>query len=112
MSRDAIATHLAGVLTSGWNIRVFTEVNWGLDKHWEIAKVAGMLADRIERDKAFYRTPEMVQTLGTSIRQDLDRLGTRSGRDWIKDTDFTAYVNGSAMAGYLREGKSPLAGIK
>lgn len=112
MSRDAIATHLAGVLTDGWNIRVFTEVNWGLDQQWPASKIAGMLADRIERDKAFYRTPEMVQTLGTSIRQDLDRLGTRTGRDWIKDTDFEKYVNGSEMTSYLREGKSPLAGIK
>lgn len=111
MSKSAIAKQLESVLTTGWNIRVFTVVNWGMDDRWSISKIAGMLAERIERDDAFHRTPAMVQTVGTAIRADLDKLGTRSGRDWIEDKDFEKYVNGATLTTHINRGKSPLAGI-
>jgi len=115
MSRDAIQRHLKTVLTKSWDVRVFTEIDWGMDERWSTDRVADRLADRIERDTAFHRTPAMVEALGIAIRKDLDALGRGWGRDWIAADKFEQYVDGSvsgrSLQSHLNAGRSPLAGL-
>jgi anti-sigma28 factor (negative regulator of flagellin synthesis) len=114
MSRDAIAAELRKVLTNGWNVRVFTPSGsaFTFDEAWSIERIADTLAERIERDRAFHRTPDMVEALGVAIRQDLDALGTRTGRDYIESERFLAYVNGKvdgkSLVVHLNDGASPI----
>ncbi|WP_437806599.1 hypothetical protein [Sorangium sp. So ce1078] len=114
MSRDAIKAVLVKVLSRSWDVRVFTPSGSVLvaDKAWTVDDVAGALAARIERDHAFHRTPEMVDALANAVRQDLDALGDRWGRDWIEADRFNAYINGSidgrSLQKHLNDGASPL----
>lgn len=114
MSRDAIKAVLVKVLSNGWDVRVFTPSGSAFiaDRAWSMDEVAGALAARIERDQAFHRTPEMVDALANAIRQDLDALGDRWGRDWIEAERFEAYVNseidGRSLQKHLSDGASPL----
>lgn len=117
MSRDAIKAVLVKVLSDGWDVRVFTPSGQTFtpDRKWTLDEMAGALADRIERDQAFHRTPEMVDALGNAIRQDLDALGERWGRDWIEEDRFKAYINGAvdgrSLQKHLKDGASPLRAL-
>ncbi|AUX34382.1 MULTISPECIES: hypothetical protein [Sorangium] len=114
MSRDAIKAVLAKVLSNSWDIRVFTPSGSAFvaDKAWTVDEIAGALAARIERDRAFHRTPEMVDALANAVRQDLDALGDRWGRDWIEADRFKAYLDGAidgrSLQKHLDDGASPL----
>lgn len=114
MSRDAIKKVMVDVLSKGWDVRVFTPSGFDLvpDHQWTLDEVAGQLADRIERDDAFHRTPAMVDALANAIRRDLDALGARRGRDWIESDRFQRYlaggVDGRSIARHLKDGASPL----
>jgi hypothetical protein len=99
LSRDRIAAAVASVLTSGWNVRVFDEG----DNYVEPSVVAGMIADRIERDQAFDKTQKMVDALANGIRQDLDVLGARDWRrDWVSLADLRQYLSGSVRGKSLQ----------
>lgn len=114
MSRGAIKSVMTKVLSDGWDVRIFTPSGstFTPDRAWPIDEVAGALADRIERDRAFHRTPEMVDALANAIRQDLDVLGERVGRDWIEAARFQAYLDGTvqgrSIKKHLNDGASPL----
>jgi hypothetical protein len=114
MSRDAIKSELRKVLSEYLDVRVFAPSGsmFTFDKQWSLDEIAGALADRIERDKAFHRTPAMVDALANAIRQDLDALADRWGRDWIEADRFKQYINGSiegrSLAKHLKDGASPL----
>src|SRR5690606_11744406 len=72
MSRDAIAAKLRSVLSKGWDIRVFTPSGsmFTRDQAWGLDRIADTLAERVERDSAFHRTPDMADALAHAIRQD------------------------------------------
>ncbi|XXT15177.1 hypothetical protein WME94_33500 [Sorangium sp. So ce429] len=114
MSRDAIEAALVKVLSNSWSIRVFTPSGsaFTMDEAWTVDQIAGALAGRIERDHAFHRTPEMVDALANAVRQDLDALGERWGRDWIEADRFKAYLDGAidgrSLQKHLNDGASPL----
>ncbi|AKT39796.1 hypothetical protein [Chondromyces crocatus] len=114
LSRNAIKAILVKVLSNGWDVRVFTTSGKTFvpDEQWSLDRITSKLADRIERDTAFHRTPQMVDALANAIRQDLDALGTRWGRDWIEASRFERYVDdavdGYSLAKHLKQGASPL----
>lgn len=107
LSRDRIQSVVTGVLEDGWNVRVFDG-----DDQLEMSTVAGMIADRVERDSAFDKTQKMVDALANGIRQDLDVLGVRDwGRDYVTLADLRSYLGGSVrglgLPARLEAGASP-----
>ncbi len=114
MSRDAISAELQKVLTKGWDVRVFTPSGsmFTADERWSVQRVADTIAERVERHRAFHRTPDMVEALGVAVRQDLDVLGARTGRDYIESDRFLQYVSascdGKSLVSHLNDGASPL----
>lgn len=110
LSESRIKSVVQGVLTDGWDIRVFDDD----DDRMSHSDVAAMIADRIERDRAFDKTPKMIDGLANAIRKDLDVLGERSlRRDWVAVADLRAYLNssvrGRSIAPHLEAGASPTA---
>jgi hypothetical protein len=108
LSRDRIASIVEAVLYRGWNVRVFD----ASDNQVSNDRVAGMIADRIERDRAFDKTQKMVDGLANAIRQDLDVIGTRAWRrDYITIDQLNQYlgggVSGRSIAPHLAAGASP-----
>lgn len=97
LSRDRIAVVLEGVITDGWNIRVIKPSgNWfgRGDQHWTPREIAGALADAIDADDKIDRETDTIDGLAHAIRGDLDKLGARTGRDWVEESDFRAYIGG------------------
>lgn len=91
ITRDRVASTVEAVLYRGWNVRVFDG-----DRQLELGRVAGMIADRIERDRAFDKTQKAVDAIANSIREDLDVIGDRNwGRDYVTLADLNSYLNGS-----------------
>jgi hypothetical protein len=108
LSRDRIASTIETVLNAGWNVRVFDERDVQISNE----VVAGMIADRVERDTAFDKSQKTVDALANAVRQDLDALGERSWRrDWVSLADLRQYLGGSirgrSLQRRLDEGESP-----
>lgn len=109
MSQAAISRVILGVLTRGWDIRVFSDDG---DTRYSLSSVADLIAARVERDSAFDKTPKAVDALANAIREDLDVIGERNwSRDWVALTDLRRYLSGSvkgcSLAVHLEAGASP-----
>jgi hypothetical protein len=96
LSRDRIAVVLQGVITDGWNIRVINPSGsmFTPDTHLTPEQIAGALADAIDADSLIERDTDTIDGLAHAIRGDLDKLGTRLGRDWIEQSAFNGYIAG------------------
>lgn len=113
VSRDNIKRVVEGVVTDGFNVRVIRPVEgmFSSDVHWTPSQIADALADKIDRHRTFHRTPKMVEGLAQSIRQDLDRLGARFGRDYIDESAFLRYVHGGEIPAHQDKMVNPAAAI-
>lgn len=97
LSRDRIANVVEGVITSGWNVRVIQPSGNVLgigDVHWTPERIAGEIANRIDADSKVDRDPDTIDGLAHSVRGDLDRLGSRFGRDYVEESAFLQYLDG------------------
>ncbi len=112
LSRGRIKTVLQNVITSGFNVRVIRVVEGlGNDVHWTPAQIATALADQIDAHESFHRTSKMVDGVAHAIRKDLDRLGSRWGRDWIEETAFLSYARGPELRAHLDAMVNPAAAL-
>ena len=113
VSRDNIKRVVLGVVTDGFNIRVIRPVDgiFSSDVSWTPSQIADALADKIDKHRTFHRTPKMVEGLAQSIRQDLDRLGTRFGRDYVEESAFLRYVHGGEIPAHQDKMVNPAAAI-
>lgn len=109
MSQTAISRVILGVLTRGWDIRVFSDDG---ETRYTLSSCADLIAARVERDTAFDKVPKAVDALANAIREDLDVIGARSwSRDWVSLSDLRRYLSGSvrgcSLAVHLEAGASP-----
>lgn len=106
MSRDAMAGILEDVITEGTDVRVYGQDSWG------VGKIAGALANRMDKHAQFQRTKKTVEGLAHAIRADLDALLLQHGeRHWlmqnIPEPIFLAYVQGPKLQGHLDRAINP-----
>lgn len=109
ISRDRIAQVLKDVITKGWDLRVIKPSGKLLgigDVHWTADQIAAALADKIDADRAVDRAPDTIDGLAHSIREDLDLLGRRGGRDYVDEATFRAYLAGPKLKQRLRNAYS------
>lgn len=106
MSKSAIANSITNVLTRGWDLLVYSDDKSSRYSH---RAVANFVAEHVERDSAFDKTPKVVDALANSVRKDLDKLSDRGhwSRDWVALSDLRRYCGGSVFKAHLAAAASP-----
>ncbi len=99
-NRDRIKNIVKNKLTEGWDIRVFTPSDawYKSDTKWDIDDLAERLAAKIDARKDIRRDAKSIEGLAHDIRQRLDDMGRRWGRDYIEAARFESFVNGELDA--------------
>jgi len=100
VTRDRIKSIVSDKLTQGWNVRVFTPSDawYKPDTGWSIDQIAERLAAKIDARADIRRDAKSIEGLAHDIRQRLDVLGERWGRDYIEAARFESFVNGELDA--------------
>ena len=112
MSRAAMKARIQSTITAGFNVRVIRVVPGMFnDESWTPAQIADRIAQKMADDPLFDRSPETVEAVAHAVREDLDSLGERFGRDYIEESVFVAYVDrahgGKSLQRHLQNAQSP-----
>jgi hypothetical protein len=107
MSRERMAAVLQRVLTAGLDVRVFKPSGsfFSGDEKWPMERIVDTLAAKLDGNQTMRRDPKTIEGMAHGIREDLDAIGRRFGRDWITEEKFLEYVNGPKLAARMEQAR-------
>lgn len=106
-SRERMTAIVRRVLTDGLDVRVFKPSGsfFSGDEKWPMDRIVETIVDKLDANQTMRRDPKTIEGMAHGIREDLDQIGARWGRDWITEEKFLEYVDGPKLAARMEQAR-------